>query len=80
MSISMQHGGHSALPAAAATRVPAAASALTVAGKLKSFAVCCRADDEVICLTDRGNRVGGEGGPSRVNPETLFRPRSRRSF
>jgi hypothetical protein len=40
--------------------------ALTVAGKLKSFAVCCRADDEVICLTDRGNRVGGEGGPNQA--------------
>jgi hypothetical protein len=80
MSISMQHGGHSALPAAAATRVLAAVSALTFAGKLKSFTVCCCADDEVICLIDRGNRVGGEGGPSRVSLETLFRPRSRCSF
>ena len=38
------------------------------------------ADDEVICLIDRGNRVGGEGGPSRVSPETLFGPRSSCSF
>jgi hypothetical protein len=80
MGISMQHGGHSVLPAVAATRVLAAASALTSAGKLKSFTVWCRADDEVICLIYRGNRVGGEGGPSRVSPETLFRPKSRCSF